>query len=108
MSGHAAAPAPAPAGAPGAAPDSAEAAKAAQDTIRDLALQIYVEIAGHSYAGAIREGRPEPKALAALSFKLAEAFLQTHREINFALDEEARKRDSFSFDDVDMGHMMKG
>ncbi len=104
MSGHAAAPkaAPAPEAEPGPAPVSA------QDEIRNLAQQIYIEIAGNSYSGAIREGRPEPKALAALSFKLAEAFLQTHRDINFAIDEEARKRKSFSFDDVDMGNMMKG
>jgi hypothetical protein len=43
-----------------------------------------------------------------LSFKLAEAFLQVHRDANSALLEAARKRDNFSFNDLDLGAMMKG
>lgn len=104
MSGHAAAPA------PEAAPTPATAAgqPTYQDTVRDLALRIYVQLAGHSYAGTAVEGQPDPKALAMLSFKLAEAFLQAHRDMNSALLEAARKRDNFSFNDIDLGAMMKG
>ena len=99
MSGHAAAPAPAPAAA-GPAP--------AQDPVKDLALRIYIELAGRAYADGAQDKKPDPKALANLSFRLAEAFLQVHRDANAAMVEDARKRDSFSFDDVDMGSMMKG
>ena len=71
-------------------------------------MKIYVEMAGQAYAGGSIEGKPDPKALAILSLKLAEAFLQADREVNAALLEAARKRDSFSFNDMDMGAMMKG
>ena len=101
MSEHAPAPAPAPAPAAG-------GPALPQDPVKDLAVQIYIELAGHSYAGGTQDKQPEPKALAILSFKLAEAFLQTHRDINSVILEAARKRDNFSFDDLDMGKMMKG
>ena len=100
MSGHAAAPAPAP------APTGAPAQP--QDPVKDLALRIYVELAGRSYAGGAPDARPEPKALALLSFKLAEAFLHAHRDLNAALTEAANKRSNFSFNDLDLGAMMKG
>lgn len=103
MSGHAAAPA---AAAPAAAPAAGPAAP--KDPVKELALKIYVEMAGRTYAGGSTEGKPEPKALAMLSLKLADAFLQADREVNAALLEAARKRDTFSFNDVDMGAMMKG
>ena len=105
MSGHAPAPA---AATPAPAPATAAGPPTYQDTVRDLALRIYVELAGHSYAGTAVEGQPDPKALAMLSFKLAEAFLQAHRDINSVLHEAARKRDNFSFNDIDLGAMMKG
>ena len=90
------------------APAPAAGPASPQDTVRDLALQIYIQLAGHSYAGGTQDKQPEPKALAILSFKLAEAFLQTYRDINAVMLEAVRKRDSFSFDDLDMGKMMKG
>ena len=102
MSAHAAAPAAAAPAAPAAGP------AAPNDPIKELGLKIYVELAGRAYAGGSTEGKPEPKALAMLSLKLAEAFLQADREVNAALLEAARKRDTFSFNDVDMGAMMKG
>ncbi len=101
MSGQAAAPAAAPA-----APAAGQAA--AKDPIKELGMKIYVELAGNCYAGGSTEGKPEPKALAMLSLKLAEAFLQADREVNAAILEAARKRDNFSFNDLDMGAMMKG
>lgn len=102
MSGNAAAAAPTPATA------TASGQPTYQDTVKDLALRIYVQLAGHSYTGTAVEGQPDPKALAMLSFKLAEAFLQAHRDINSVLLEAARKRDNFSFNDLDLGAMMKG
>lgn len=106
MSGHAAAPA--AEAAPTPAAETASGQPTYQDTVRDLALKIYVQLAGHSYTGTVIEGQPDPKALAMLSFKLAEAFLQAHRDINSILLEAARKRDNFSFNDIDLGAMMKG
>ena len=104
MSGHAAAAAPEPTP----APEAAAGQPTYQDTVRDLALRIYVQLAGHSYTGTAVEGQPDPKSLAMLSFKLAEAFLQAHRDINSVIHEAARKRDNFSFNDIDLGAMMKG
>lgn len=104
MSGHAAAPTPTPAPATA----TASGQPTYQDTVKDLALRIYVQLAGHSYTGTAVEGQPDPKALATLSFKLAEAFLQAHRDLNSVLLEAARKRDNFSFNDLDLGAMMKG
>jgi hypothetical protein len=101
MSAHAPAPAPAPAAA-------AAGQALPQDPVKELALRIYIELAGRSYAGVAKDGRPEPKVLAMLSFKLAEAFLQVHLDANSALLEAARKRDNFSFNDIDLGAMMKG
>ncbi len=95
MSEHAAAPAPAPAAGP-AIP---------QDPVRDLALQIYVQIAGNVFKG--QQPMPDPKAVAMMSFKLAEAFIQAHQEINAAIIAEAKKRSSFSFDDFDLGASAK-
>ena len=46
---------------------------------------------------------PDPKAVAMMSFKLAEAFIQAHEQINAAIIAEAKKRSSFSFDDFDLG-----
>lgn len=93
MSEHAAAPAPAPAAAP-AAP---------KDPVRDLAEKIYVEMAAVVYSRGGQPPPPTPKAVAMMSFKLAEAFLQAHLEINAAIIAEAKKRSSFSFDDFDLG-----
>lgn len=98
----------APAATPTPAPATAAGQATYQDTVKDLALRIYVQLAGHSYTGTAVEGQPDPKALAMLSFKLAEAFLQAHRDINSVLLEAARKRDNFSFNDLDLGAMMKG
>jgi hypothetical protein len=47
------------------------------DPVKDLAMQIFVEFAAKHYAGGMPKGSPDPKAVAMLSFKLAEAFLRT-------------------------------
>ena len=78
------------------------------DPVKDLAMQIFVEFAAKHYAGGMPKGSPDPKAVATLSFKLAEAFLEVHREINHEANEEVRKRTYFNTDDIDVGGMMKG
>ena len=53
------------------------------DQLRDLAQQIYVELVGRVYADIGTERpRPQPKALARVSFKLAEAFLAVDLEVD--------------------------
>jgi len=86
--------------------DGRPSAKA--DPVKDLAMLIYVEFAAKHYAGGMPKGSPDPKAVAMLSFKLAEAFLEVHREINHEANEEVRKRTYFNTDDIDVGGMMKG
>jgi hypothetical protein len=53
------------------------------DQLRELALQIYVEIVSRVYADTGTERpRPQPKALAEMSFKLAQAFQAADLEVN--------------------------
>ena len=78
------------------------------DPVKDLAMQIFVEFAAKHFAGGMPKGSPDPKAVATLSFKLAEAFLEVHREINHEANEEIRKRTHFDTDTIDVGGMMKG
>ena len=70
--GHAA---PAPAAKPAAAPPV--------DPVEDLARKIFIELSGHVYSRA-EGGKPEPKAVVAISFKLAEAFIAGNFEFNTA------------------------
>jgi hypothetical protein len=51
------------------------------EPIYELALQLYVELCGRIYASAGGE-KPQPRALAQLSFKLAEAFVAANLEFN--------------------------
>jgi hypothetical protein len=78
------------------------------DTVKDLAMRIYVEFAAKHYADGVPKDALQPKQIALLSFKLAEAFLEVHREINHEANEVIRKRTYFNTDDLDVGGMMKG
>ena len=78
------------------------------DPAKDLAQLIYVEFAGKLYSGGVPKDAPQPKQLAGLVFKLAEAFLEVHREVNHEANEEIRKRTHFDTNDIDVGGMMKG
>lgn len=55
-------------------------AAAPVDPIHDLAQKIYVQLCGRIY-GAGGE-KPQPKAVAQLCFKLAEAFIAANYEFN--------------------------
>jgi hypothetical protein len=60
-----------------------QAARPAQDSYIELAEKIFVGLAARIYS-APTEKKPDPKALAAYSFKLAEAFEQASKETDRA------------------------
>ncbi len=51
------------------------------DPIQELAEKLYIQICGHVYSVSGAE-KPQPKAVAHLSFKLAEAFQAANYEFN--------------------------
>jgi hypothetical protein len=61
------------------APDK-PAAQPAQDPIEELARTLYVTLCGRIYS--VGGEKPQPKAVAQLSFKLAETFLAANLEFN--------------------------
>ena len=60
------------------------AQKATNDSLRDLALEIYIGLASRVYSQPDKpeQARPNPKVLAQMSFKLAQAFEMVDREVN--------------------------
>jgi hypothetical protein len=94
MSGHEAKP---PAGKPAAAP--------AKEPYVELAERIFVNLSARVY-GTLAGGdqkRPDPKALAAFCFKLADAFEQATNETPRKVAEiEARNKASVKLDEVDV------
>lgn len=86
------------------------AAQAPHDPIHDLAEKIYVELCGRIY-GAGGE-KPQPKAVAQVSFKLAEAFIAANYEFNptAVATREAKNRAAVNLDSVqiDFGAADKG
>jgi hypothetical protein len=86
------------------------AAPAPQDPIQDLAGKIYVQLCGRIY-GAGGE-KPQPKAVAQLCFKLAQAFIAANSEFNptAVAAREAKNKASVKLDSVqiDFGAMDKG
>ncbi|MBI1942917.1 MAG: hypothetical protein HYS35_04555 [Betaproteobacteria bacterium] len=93
--GHAA---PTPAAKPGAAP--------AVDVVEELAKQIFVQLSGHVYSRA-DGAKPDPKAVVAMSFKLAEAFIAGNFEFNTAARERREAKAKASVDvskiEIDFG-----
>ena len=76
-----------------------------KDPLRDLAESIYIALAARVYSNlaATEQRKPEPKALAAYSFKLAEAFVEAYREtprVRAAID--AAKKANVKLDEVDI------
>lgn len=86
------------------------AAQAPHDPIHDLAEKIYVQLCGRIY-GAGGE-KPQPKAVAQVSFKLAEAFIAANYEFNptAVATREAKNRAAVNLDSVhiDFGAADKG
>jgi hypothetical protein len=100
MSAH---PAPPAAGKP-------SAAAPAKEAYVELAERIYVNLSARVYgtlAGADQK-KPDPKALAAFCFKLADAFEQATNETPRKMAEiEARNKASVKIDEVDVSSFIK-
>jgi len=80
----------------------ADGPKEFRDPNLDLAKEIYIEMASIIYTGAAAQ-KPDPKALAAMCFKLAEAFDAASREtpkVKAFLEAEAKA--AVKLDSVDM------
>ena len=62
---------------------SAAAKEAPRDLLHELAQHLYIELAGRIYSETGSERpKPQPKAVATMSFKLAEAFQAANYEVN--------------------------
>ena len=86
------------------APDNTHAAAAApaRDAYVELAEKIFVNLAARIYSMPA-EKKPDPKILAAMCFRMAEAFEQAARETDRAKAEIARKnKAAVKLDDVDL------
>jgi hypothetical protein len=82
----------------------------AKDPYVDLAERIYVNLAARVY-GTLAGGdakKPDPKALAAFCFKLADAFEQATNETPRKRAEiEAKLKAGVKLDEIDMSSMFK-
>jgi len=86
------------------------AAAPARDTYTELAFEIYVGMAARIYSAPANpeQKKPDPKMLALMSFKLAEAFLAAEKETpraRAAAEIESKAR--VNLDDVDLSGMFK-
>jgi len=80
------------------------------DAMRELAVQIYIGLVSRVYGDADRakEARPQPEALARLSFKLAEAFHAADGEVNpvtIAAAAALKAETPFDARDLDLGSL---
>jgi hypothetical protein len=92
-----------PAGKPG-------AAVPAKDPYVELAERIFVNLAARVYGtlSGTDQKKPDPKALATFSFRLADAFEQATNETPRRVAEnEARNKAAVKLDDIDMSSMFK-
>jgi len=92
--------APAPSNAP---------AKSSADPLKayiELAEKIYIQLSSRVYgtlAGSAEQKKPDPKALAAFSFKLADAFEQATKEADrMKASIEAANKAAVKLDEVDL------
>jgi hypothetical protein len=89
-------------------PDKKPAAAAFTDPNVELAREIYIGMAQRIYSAPPEQKKPEPKALATLCFRLAEAFQAASHEtpkVKAAL--EAASRAAVKLDDVDLSAVFK-
>jgi len=82
------------------------------DPIQELALQIYIGLVSRAYGdtGGGERPRPQPKALAQMSFVLAQAFHAADREENpMTIAATAATKSAAKFDaaDLDLGSLHK-
>ena len=89
------------------APEKQAPARAARDPYVELAEQIFVGLAARIYS-APSEKKPDPKALAAYSFKLAEAFEQASKETDRArAATDIANKAAVRLDEVDLTSMFQ-
>ena len=92
------------------APSKPSAQQALQDHWIDLAERIYVQLSSRVYgtlAGSDQK-KPDPKALAAFSFKLAEAFEQATKETDrMRASIEAANKAAVKLDEVDLSSVFQ-
>ena len=96
----------------GAAPAKVEAqAGAAREAYIDLAEKIYINLAARVYGtlSGTEQKKPDPKALAAFCFKLADAFEQATRETDRMKSKiEAENKAKVNLADVDLSSVIAG
>jgi len=84
------------------APEKQALAGAARDPYIELAEKIFVGLAARIYS-APSEKKPDPKALAAYSFRLAEAFEQASKETDRArAASDVANKAAVRLDEVDL------
>ena len=95
------------------APSNAPAKSSAVDPQKayiDLAQKIFIQLSSRVY-GTLAGGdnkKPDPKALAAFSFKLADAFEQATRETDrMKASIEAANKAAVKLDDVDLSSVFQ-
>jgi hypothetical protein len=77
-----------------------------KDAFVELASQIFVALAGNAYGTPGEHKKPDPKLLAAFSFKLAEAFEQASKETDRAKAAiTAANKAAVKLDEVDLSAM---
>ena len=88
------------------APEKPAAAAPAKDSYYDLAERIYIGLAARVYSAFGEQKKPDPKALASFSFKLADAFEEAFRETPREKARiEALNKASVKMDQVDLSSM---
>src|SRR3954471_15183386 len=81
----------------------------AKDPYVDFAEKIFINLAARVYGtlSGTEQKKPDPKALAAFSFKLADAFeAATNETPRRLLEIEARNKASVKLDDVDVSSFL--
>ena len=90
--------------------DAPAKASAAKDPYLDLAERIFVQLSSRVYgtlAGSDAK-KPDPKALAAFSFRLADAFEQAMQETDRMKEKmEAANKAAVKLDEVDLSHVFQ-
>ena len=92
------------------APSKPSAQQALQDHWIELAERIYVQLSSRVYGtlSGPEQKKPDPKALAAFSFKLADAFEQATRETDrMKATIEAANKAAVKLDDVDLSSVFQ-
>ena len=87
-------------------PEKPAAGPAAKDSYIDLAERIYIGLSSRVYGTGGEQKKPDPKALAAFSFRLADAFEEAFKETPREKARiEAANKASVKIDQVDLSSM---